>query len=344
MRVIYILIIVFFSASFNSSAQIPTDGLVAYWHFNGNTSDSSGNGHNAILHGPILVNDRFMIDDMAYSFERYADDYIQTNINDNVFDNYTAAGWYYWNGIDNSHAIGTFLIGGKGWTWKIYNNRVRFLQANTALVSTFDIIPKTWFHVAVSFDGSVARLYINGAENISANADIGKGEDLFIGAIPKYMSVYNWDGYIDEVLVYNRALESNEINILYTDGLFVNDTVFVYDTIPVYDTITIIDSISVTDTLIIDIALSIPQPSYNTIKIYPNPTSDIIYISTGDYLAMDNYTIKIISSLGNIVFEELCNQPEFQIDINDFGATGIYFVQIIDNNNNIIDIRKILLE
>jgi hypothetical protein len=39
----------------NSLAQIPTDSLVAYYPFNGNANDSSGNGFNGILNGQTSV-------------------------------------------------------------------------------------------------------------------------------------------------------------------------------------------------------------------------------------------------------------------------------------------------
>jgi len=329
-------------------AQIPAEGLIAYWPFNGNPSDSSGNGHYGMLHGSILVNDRFMLEDKAYSFNHSNNDYIQTDIYDSVLANYTAVGWFYWNGKDNSHAIGTYLEAGKGWAWKVYNNKVRFYQKNIAFNSTYDIVPMTWFHVSISFDGSVARLYMNGEENSSQPVSGSTGETLVIGAIPKYLSEFNWDGYIDEVLIYDRALSSDEIFNLYSCGVctqIIYDTLIVYDTILVYDSIIVVDSISVTDTLRIEVNLGIPQPNtFNTIKVYPNPTRNIIHIKTGNYLSMENYSIRIINNLGAVVFWNLCNQQEFTIDIGEFGAKGLFYLQIINAGNQVIDTRKILLE
>lgn len=349
MRAILIFLVIIFSMSINTNAQIPTNGLIGYWTFNGDALDSSGNGHHGVLNGPDLVNDRFMIVDKAYSFDRSSDDYIQTNINDSILNNYTAAGWYYWNGTHNTHAIGTFMDTGEGWAWKAYDNKVRYSQGGIALYSTYDIVPKTWFHVTISFNDTVASIYINGIKNISETCTGGQGGDFIIGAIPKYMTTYNWDGYIDQVLIYDRALDSNEVYSIYSNDIcsqIIYDTIIVYDTITIYDTITLVDSISVTDTLIIDVSIEgVSQPNNtNTIKVYPNPTKDVVYINTGEFTTMTEYTIRIINNLGSVVFENACNQQEFQVDIKEFGEIGLYYIQILDNNNLIIDTRKIILE
>ena len=51
------------------------DGLVAYYPFNGNADDLSGNGNNGIVHGAALTEDRFGNANSAYHFDGI-DDYI----------------------------------------------------------------------------------------------------------------------------------------------------------------------------------------------------------------------------------------------------------------------------
>ena len=46
------------------------EGLVAYYPFNGNAKDESGNGHDGSVNGADVDNDRFGKADKAYSFER----------------------------------------------------------------------------------------------------------------------------------------------------------------------------------------------------------------------------------------------------------------------------------
>src|SRR6185503_16781133 len=56
-------------------AQIPLNGLAAYYPFNGNALDSSGNGHNGTVTGAAPAADRFGNSNHAYLFD---------GINDNV--------------------------------------------------------------------------------------------------------------------------------------------------------------------------------------------------------------------------------------------------------------------
>ena len=51
-----------------SSLPIPTNGLVAWYPFNGNANDSSGNGNNGTVHNATLSADRFNNPNSAYSF------------------------------------------------------------------------------------------------------------------------------------------------------------------------------------------------------------------------------------------------------------------------------------
>ena len=48
---------------------IPTDDLVAYYPFNGNANDESGNGNNGTIFRATLTTDRFGNANRAYSFD-----------------------------------------------------------------------------------------------------------------------------------------------------------------------------------------------------------------------------------------------------------------------------------
>ena len=50
------------------SQSFLTNGLVAYYPFNGNANDASGNGNNGIVNGATLASDRFGRANQAYSF------------------------------------------------------------------------------------------------------------------------------------------------------------------------------------------------------------------------------------------------------------------------------------
>ncbi|MBP1669039.1 MAG: hypothetical protein H6Q21_1405 [Bacteroidetes bacterium] len=139
----------------------------------------------------------------------------------------------------------------------------------------------------------------------------------------------------------------------YTD---IEKLVTVYDSVPVYDTVhvtvidtsevTVINEISVTDTLIIDAELTGIEPpdNINTLKIYPNPARDYIYINTGDYTRMAGYRLKVVNQLGVTVFETNVEEPLYEVDLSSWTGMGLYYIELIDTGNNIIDIRKIILQ
>jgi hypothetical protein len=121
-----------------------------------------------------------------------------------------------------------------------------------------------------------------------------------------------------------------------------------YDTVTVYDTITtqIYDTVlvSVTDTLYIETTLSTSPLSQNTISVFPNPTNDHITINTGNFALMPNYSIKIENSLGQVVFTNPLNQQSFYVDLNGWSGNGVYYLKLLDAQNNEVTVRKIVLQ
>ncbi len=59
---------------------------------------------------------------------------------------------------------------------------------------------------------------------------------------------------------------------------------------------------------------------------------------------MSNYTLKIENSLGQQVFSSLVNQQQFNVDLNGWSGNGVYFLKLINPQNNIVTIRKIVLQ
>lgn len=102
--------------------------------------------------------------------------------------------------------------------------------------------------------------------------------------------------------------------------------------------------IAVTDTLIINTILTgLNPPNTNVIKVFPNPAKTHVFINTGNYSLMNNYSIRIVNNLGQQVFNKLINQQQFDIDLSALSA-GLYLLQIINAQNTIIDTRKIIIE
>ena len=91
-------------------------------------------------------------------------------------------------------------------------------------------------------------------------------------------------------------------------------------------------------------ALGIKTISENKFSIYPNPTNDILFIDNGNYQAMSGYSIKIVSLTGTVVYNQPITSQQVQISMNQFAVKGLYFAQIFDPNNQLVEAKKIVLE
>jgi hypothetical protein len=163
--------------------------------------------------------------------------------------------------------------------------------------------------------------------------------------------------WVNGVTTKHTNLTVNSLNTIYQNNscnsMGSNCIITIYDTIytniTTYDTtyVTINDTLltTVTDTLIINTTLSLPAPNNeNTILIYPNPASDHITIDNGNFSAMAGYSIKIENNAGQQVFQSLINQAQFYVDLSTWTGNGLYFVHLIDPQNNTVTVRKIVLQ
>ena len=141
------------------------------------------------------------------------------------------------------------------------------------------------------------------------------------------LNLFYFNGKIDDIGIWNRALTQQEITDLYNGNICYQH-------------------ITVTDTLIINTNLVgfNPVTYQNSIKIFPNPTNDHITINYGNYATLNNYQLRITNSLGQQMFQTTINQQSSYINLSNWTGNGIYFVHLIDPQGNTIDIRKIVLQ
>ena len=113
-----------------------------------------------------------------------------------------------YKGNDNYYLMGTTSNGGVPAVGGM------FAGANANLYAPAVLTTNTWSHLAATYDGSMLRLYLNGAL-VSSQARTGTitttSNPLQIGADSIYGQFFQ--GVIDEVRVYNRALTQVEIQI-----------------------------------------------------------------------------------------------------------------------------------
>ena len=90
---------------------------------------------------------------------------------------------------------------------------------------------------------------------------------------------------------------------------------------------------------------SVTQTTHGNMLVYPNPANDVLYINTGkNSETRTNYSIKIVNTLGQTVFETVINNQLVSVDVSTLGANGIYFIQLMDQNGKIQEISKFIRE
>lgn len=78
----------------------------------------------------------------------------------------------------------------------------------------------------------------------------------------------------------------------------------------------------------------------NQITVYPNPANDHITIDCGTLANVVGYHIEIINTLGQVVFNQPMNTQQYNVALNSWSGTGVYFVKIYDASNNLFHSTK----
>jgi hypothetical protein len=211
------------------------DGLVAYYPFNGNANDESGNGNNGVIHGSALTADRLGKLNSAYNFDG-VDDYLQISnsgslnfgtsdftiscwINTDIYPSYPVAL------IDKrtSPARGFVLYYNEvfGKTGIQLGNGSAYINFNSQ--NTYSLQSNNWIHLLVSVDRNSStgmKLYINGQlkdtfDPTSVPGTLDNLGDLLIGKNSISSSFPYFKGKMDDIRIYNRALSASEIQQLY---------------------------------------------------------------------------------------------------------------------------------
>ncbi len=217
--------------TFYLAIGMPSNGLVAYYPFNGNANDESGNGNDGTVVGATLTTDRFGNPDSAYSFDG-GDDYIRVPDDNSLdlSDGLTIIAWIKSDDTSGGRVIiskWNDTTGDHSYIFKDWDSSDRLsieLRDNNegvfaSLRSATPITTSEWILVATTFDSNTVKLYLDCAEDASSTATgiiKNSATDLLVGAVFTSGGIYqHFDGVIDDVRIYNRALTTEEILALY---------------------------------------------------------------------------------------------------------------------------------
>ncbi len=306
-------------------SYVPTNGLVGWWPFNGNANDESGNGNNGTVNGAALTTDRFGVASKAYSFNG-GNQKIQTNYPGILGQNARSISmWYLCNGSEGGLMYYGLTSPGSRMNIYLYPTQTGShsptIDNSNSQVAHNPITPiGTWNHLVITYQPSFGtstssfKFYINGVlstteffnYNGNQNFNTQLGDMVWFGSLAG-QDLY---GKIDDIGIWNRALTSTEVSDLFTGS----------------------------NVGILDLNFT------NELAIYPNPTNNKINFQVSNLISTGNYSIKIENNAGQQVFQSAINQAQFYVDLSTWTGNGLYFVHLIDSQNNTVTVRKIVLQ
>ena len=244
-----VLCLIFFFVVVNSStAQVNLqNGLVAYYPFDGNVSDLSGNNHNGtVVNGLSFGPNRFGDLNSAAAFSGN-NNYISIPDNGAFSTSQISISLWFQSTSDNlQNLIGKRKFGDDGTPsggaqYQFFINYAPFpgigsnlvgnnsTCANTGITSYLNtgqpICRGRWYHAVITYDGTFHKIYINGllvrSEQVSFTSFLNCTSELRFG-VWWSKDMIPFIGSMDEVRWYNRAINQAEVNALYDN--FITNT------------------------------------------------------------------------------------------------------------------------
>ena len=216
------------------------EGLVAYYPFNGNAKDESGNGNDGEVNGATLTADRHGKSNNAYGFDGNDDSIVineydpfnalpitisfwakskQPNQDAGIIDRY----------MDGSYNGWCLRMSNNGKIWPYYIGSVKSqiigkhhpTYPQTKQFETESLAASKWYHCVLTVDSIKGNIYLNGQfqddmDWLGPPEKTSNNTKLTIGHTPSGNGQkFPFDGSIDDVRIYNRALSADEVSALY---------------------------------------------------------------------------------------------------------------------------------
>jgi hypothetical protein len=212
-------------------SYVPTSGLVGWWPFSGNANDSSGNNNNGTVMGATLTIDRFGNANSAYQFDG-SSSYITIPNSSSLQSPGYRLSMTAWVNLAGNSLVGQpfnpiLSKNNNGANAYMYRFTVDFVGLGFyASVNNWNnntggfgdtLINSEWYLLTAVLDSNISYFYLNDSligsqaftTNITAdNYPLEIGRDM-----PGITEIFN--GKIDDVGIWNRALTQQEINNLY---------------------------------------------------------------------------------------------------------------------------------
>ena len=216
-------------------AYLPRKGLVAFWSADGHAKDSLGK-HHGTTHGSMtFTTGRRGKAKGAFGFNGKSGFVtIPDSAPLDTDDAFTLAAWINPSAYTDQHR-NSLTIFAKWYHSETHGDYIFYVNPDGRLCLYVcagprvykphygkSVVPKnTWTHVAATFDAGTIKLYINGRLDVTKvstkvrrlDPAEYKTDDLHIGA--HYNNANNFNGAIDDVGIWNRALSAEEIQSVF---------------------------------------------------------------------------------------------------------------------------------
>jgi Concanavalin A-like lectin/glucanases superfamily/Chitobiase/beta-hexosaminidase C-terminal domain/Glucodextranase, domain B/Bacterial Ig-like domain len=204
--------------------------LVGLWHMDGDWGDSSGNGNNGIPYNGVMFSSTDKKVGTQAGIFNGTNSYVSVpnSTSLNIINSMTVELWAKSNINWDAHTNWTFLVNKRNENYSGYgiyidsnNPRVVFSIINTVGVGYYapspNLLPNTWYHIVGTYDGSNIKIYINGQLQNSVPASGTISTNTLNLEIGRWRDAYReyFNGLIDEVAIYKRALSATEIQEQY---------------------------------------------------------------------------------------------------------------------------------
>lgn len=228
------IVAVMFNIAVATTCTLPPSGMISWWGGDNNAFDIYGSNHGTLMNGTTYAQG---LVGQAFSFDGLDDVVVVPNSPSlNVTTQFTLAAWvhpkgyqggYPDMGVITKHAVAYGQYNGylialhrQGSTWQAFcqfNGVGEPWPTNQVFGGT--IADLSWHHIACTYDHNDLKIYVDGvlvgiqqvgSKTVSnSSAPLRIGNDL--GLSPFY-------GYIDEAVVFNRALTAQEVGAIYMAG------------------------------------------------------------------------------------------------------------------------------
>jgi hypothetical protein len=199
--------------------------IISWWDAENNANDIIGKNDGTLMNGTTFTPGKV---GQAFSFDG-VDDYVQVQNPDGLpLGNAprTMEVWFKTPGdltISTESAIVQYGTASESQMFGLITSmnapgKLYFYGHGSDLSGTTTIQPDTWYHGAVTYDGSNLSLYMNGQLEASTTMSLNTTLDVNGLTMGHRNDSSRWQGVIDEVGIFNRALTAEEIEAIYSAG------------------------------------------------------------------------------------------------------------------------------